>query len=126
MSINIFTNDRLLVSASHIVPFDTISIIIVEDSHTGLSVTMQLCLLSVVRLRYTQSTCVGPVMEPSGAIGGWHGHLVSRPEPTIDVLWEEIRSVTTIKVTQTARGPEVWHIGIHESLDPVILLRSLE
>lgn len=43
----------------------------------------------------------GPVME-SSSICGIEPSLISRPEPAIDVLGEEIGTVTTVKVTQTA------------------------
>ena len=94
-------------------PFNilTISIVVVEDGHAGLSVTMQLGLLSVVRLRHSQSSSVAPVVEPVAGVGGGHGHLVGGPEPAVDVLGEQVWSITSIKVAEAARSPEIWHIG---------------
>merc|ERR1712025_1169189 len=65
-------------------------------------------------------------MESTVAVCRSQPCLVGRPEPSVDVLGEEIWSVTTIKVTQTARGPEVGNIHIDEPLDPLVLLPGLE
>merc|ERR1712025_1466194 len=65
-------------------------------------------------------------MESTVAVCRSQPCLVGRPEPSVDVLGEEIWSVTTIKVTQTARGPEVGNINIDEPLDPLVLLPGLE
>jgi hypothetical protein len=77
MTINIFANDWLLMVACNIVPFDSISIVIVEHSHARLGLSMKLNLLPVVGLSpwWSESSSRGPVLE-SGAISGWHGNLV--------------------------------------------------
>ena len=48
-----------------------------------------------------------PVME-SGAIGRVKPGLVGGPEPSVDFLGEKIGAITTIKITQTARSPNVF------------------
>ena len=42
-----------------------------------------------------------------GAVGGREPGLVSGPEPAVDVLGEEVRTVTAAKVAQATGGPEV-------------------
>ena len=49
-----------------------------------------------------------PVMEGS-AVGRVKPGLVGGPEPSVDFLGEEVGAITTIKVTQTARSPNVFH-----------------
>ena len=46
-----------------------------------------------------------------GAIGRAETSLVGGPEPTVDVLREEVGPVAAVKVTQAARGPEVGHVA---------------
>jgi len=65
-------------------------------------------------------------VEGAPAVSGGQPGLVGRPKPSVDVLGEEVWSVTPIKVTQTTGSPEIWHIHIDESLDPIVLLLSLE
>ena len=72
---------------------------------------MELSFLSVVWLLYTQPPSVGPVVEGPGGVGGGHGHLGGGPEPAVDVLGEEVGPVAAVKVTETAGGPEVRHVG---------------
>ena len=69
-------------------------------------------LFSVVRLRprWAEPSSAGPVVE-SGSIGWTEASLVCRPEPTVDVLREEVGPVAAVKVTQAARGPEVGHVA---------------
>ena len=50
MTIDIFAYDWLLVVACNIVPFDSVSIVVVEDSHARLGLSMKLNLLPVVGL----------------------------------------------------------------------------
>ena len=60
----------------------------------------------------------GPVLE-SSSICGIEPSLISRPEPSIDWLGEEIGAVTAVKVTQASRGPDifdVWKIRINKCL----------
>ena len=71
-----------------------------------------------------------------GTIGWTETSLVCRPEPSVDVLWEEVRPVATVKVTETTGGPEVRNIAfggssvvtlssqltIDESLHPIVFL----
>ena len=46
-----------------------------------------------------------------GAIGRAETSLVGGPEPTVDVLREEVGPVAAVKVAQAARGPEVGHVA---------------
>ena len=74
----------------------TVSIVVVEDRHAGLGLSVELGLLPVVWLRDSETSCVGPVVEGAGGVGGRHGHLGGGPEPAIDVLGEEVRSVAAV------------------------------
>ena len=51
----------------------------------------------------------GPVLE-SSSICGIEPSLISRPEPSIDWLGEEIGAVTAVKVTQASRGPDIFDV----------------
>jgi len=104
----------------------TVSIVVVEDRHTGLRLSVELGLLPVVWLRDSQTAGVGPVVEGAGGVGGRHGGLGGGPEPPVDVLGEEVRSVTAVKVTFSPGGPEVRDVGVHKSLDPIIFLLSVQ
>jgi len=96
----VLTYNRLLMVTSHIVPFHSVSIEVVEDGHTSL------VSLPSVRLGSAAPSSVGPVVELISAVGRGHLHLVSRPEPTIDQLWEELRLVAAVKVAFPSRSPE--------------------
>ena len=92
---------------------------------------MQLGLLPVVGLRHPESARVRPGVEPVRGVGGRHrhlvrgglelyfrytmsrmaAHLVSGPEPPIDVLGEEVWPVAALEVTQTTGGPKVCNVG---------------
>ena len=89
----------------------TISVIIVENCHTWLGGPVELDLLPVIWLLEPHASSVGPVVEPVGGVGGGHGHLVGGPEPSVDVLGEQVRSVTPVKITQSSRGPKVSYIS---------------
>ena len=52
----------------------------------------------------------GPVMEGTRRVGRRQSSLVSRPKPSVNVLGEEIRTVASVKVTKSARGPEIGHV----------------
>ena len=55
----------------------TVSVVVVEDGHAGLGVSVQLGLLPVVWLRHPQAPGGGPVVETPGGVGRGHRHLVS-------------------------------------------------
>jgi len=128
VSLDVFADDRLLVVAGNIVPFDSIAVEVVEDGQAGLSVTVLLDLFSVIWLSAwrVESSSEGPVVEAGGRVGGAEPGLVSRPEPSVDSLGEEVGSVTAVEVAKSARSPEVGHVSVDESLDPVVLLGCLE
>ena len=79
---------------------------------TARKVNYLLNLFPVVRLRSrgAETSGAGPVME-GGTIGRTETSLVCRPEPSVDVLREEVRAVATVKVTETTRGPEVRNVA---------------
>jgi len=58
VTIHILANDRLLVGAGHVVPFDSVSVVVVEHGHAGLCVPVELGLLPVVWLRQAQASGV--------------------------------------------------------------------
>jgi len=127
MSLNILAYDWLLVVAGHVVPPDPVPVVVVQHGHAGLGLPVELDLLPIVGLsaRWSKPASGGPIVEP-GAVGRWHGDLVCRPEPAVDVLGKQVGPVATIEVTETAGCPEVWHARINESLDVVVLLLGLE
>ena len=49
-------------------------------------------------------------------------HLVSGPEPPVDVLGEEVWPVAALEVTQTTGGPEVRDVGCNYQLKVVSCL----
>ena len=49
-----------------------------------------------------------PIVEGS-AISGVKPGLIGGPEPSVDFLGEEVGTIATIKVAQTARCPDVLH-----------------
>jgi len=120
----VFAYDWLLVVARHVVPFDSVSIEVVEDSHAGLLLTT-LPVFSVVRLSHSVPSSMGPIMELV-AIGWGHFYLVRRPEPTVDQFWEKLRLVATVEIALASRRPEKGHPAVNEALDPVILLACLK
>jgi len=128
VSLYILTDDWLLMMAGNIVPLDPVPIEVVEHGQAGLSVTVLLDLFSVVRLSAwrVESSGEGPVVEAAGRVGGTESGLVSGPEPSVDGLGEEVGSVAAVEVTKSARSPEVGHVSVDESLDPVVLLGCLE
>jgi len=128
MTLDILADDGLLVVAGNIVPLNTVSVEVIEDGHAGLRLSSLLDLLPVVRLGLGrgEASSAGPVVEGGPAVSGGQASLVGGPEPAVDVLGEEVRSVTSIEVTETAGGPEVRDIGIDEPLHPLVLLSCLE
>ena len=49
-----------------------------------------------------------PIVEGS-AISGVKPGLIGGPEPSVDFLGEEVGTIATVKVAQTARCPDVLH-----------------
>jgi len=128
MTLHILTDDGFLVVTGNIVPLDAVSIEVVQDGQAGLRLPALLDLLPVVRLGpgWVEAPCGRPVVEGGPAVCGREPGLVGRPEPAVDVLGEEVGSVAAVKVTQTARGPEVRHVGVDKALDPLVFLSGLE
>jgi len=58
----------------------------------------------------------------SPSVGWVEPGLVGRPEPAVDVLGEELVSVTAIKVAQTTRSPNV--LGLSNDVFKVLVLVS--
>ena len=50
VTFDVFTDDWLLVVAGDVVPFDTVAVVVVQDSHASLVVSVKLNLLPVVGL----------------------------------------------------------------------------
>jgi len=108
------------VVAVDVVPFDSVSVEVVQDCQTGLSA------LAIVGLTLARSSGERPVSESaSGAVGGGDGGLIGGPEPTVDVLGEESGSVTSVEIAETARSPDVFDV-VHLLLDPVVLIGGFE
>jgi len=116
--------DRFFVVARHVVPLDSVSIEVVEDSHARFLFST-LSMFPVVRLSHPIPSSMRPVIELV-AVGGGHFHLVRRPEPAVDQLWEELGLVAAVKVAFAAGRPEKWHPAINEALHPVVLLARLK
>ena len=53
----------------------------------------------------------GPVVEGRVAVGWCEAGLVGRPEPAVQVLREEVGTVATIEVAETARSPEIRNVS---------------
>merc|ERR1719460_1479968 len=127
VSLHVFADDWLLVVAPNVVPLDPVPVEVVQHCHAGLCLAVLLNLFSVIRLRSrgAETSSAGPVVE-GGTIGWTETSLVRRPEPSVDVLREEVRPVATVKVTETTGGPEVRYIAIDESLHPIVFLLGFE
>ena len=124
--LGIFTHDRLLVVAGRIMPADTIVVHIVQDRQTRLGRLVDIE-LGVIRLRDLLVARFAPrIVSPSvrDLVGGVNLLTVVRPEPTVDVLWLQIRAaLAALEVAQTSRGPDVWHVVLlDQSEDQVVLL----
>jgi len=120
----VLADNWLLMMACHIVPFDTISVKVVEDSHASLLVP-SLSVLSVIRLGHTIPASMRPVVELV-SIGRRHFHLIGRPKPAVDQFGEELRFVTAVEVALAAGGPEELDAPVYESFHPVVLLLGLK
>ena len=49
------------------------------------------------------------------------------PEPSVNVLGEELWPVASIKVAKTSGGPDELHVGgLHDALEVVVLVAGLE
>jgi len=83
-------------------------------------------LLSVIRLSAFESSGERPIMEVTSRVGWGQSSLVSGPKPSVNVLGEEIGTVASVEVTKSARSPEIGHVTIDESLDPVVFGSRLE
>lgn len=63
----------------------------------------------VVRLRFADAAALGPVVLL--AVGGRRQLLqLSGPEPAVDLVRQQVWAVAALEVTQTARGPNVFHL----------------
>jgi len=119
MSRVVFADNGLLMVASHVVPFDSVSIEVVEDSHASFVA------LSRVGLCSPAPSSGRPVMELVPAVGRSHFHLVRRPEPTVDQFGEELGLVASVKVAFPSRSPE--ELGAsQEAFHPAVLCLRLK
>jgi len=127
VALDVLADDGLLVVAGNVVPLDTVSVEVVQDRHARLRLASLLVLFPVVWLsaRGLVSSGTGPIVE-SIAVCGRETGLVGGPEPPVDVLGEEIGPVAPVEVTEATGGPEVGHVLVDESLDPVVLRLGLE
>lgn len=126
VTLGIFTNDGFFMVTSHIVPFDTVTVEVVQNSQTSLIFTSLLNLFTVVRLASggVESSSERPIVEGS-AISGVKPGLIGGPEPSVDFLGEEVGTIATIKVAQTARCPDVLH-ATHPLFDPFVFVLGFE
>jgi len=126
MSLGILTDDGFFVMTSNIVPFDSISVKVVQNSHASFFLSSLLSCFTVVGLTtgWVESSGEGPVLE-SSSICGIEPSLISRPEPSIDWLGEEIGAVTAVKVTQASRGPDIFDVS-NSLLEPLIFILSFD
>jgi len=119
MSWVVFAHDGFLMVASHVVPFYSISIEVVEDSHASLVALPRIWLGSAT------PSSVRPVMELVPAISWRHFHLVCRPEPAIYQFGEELGLVATVEVAFPSRGPEELSVA-KEAFHPIVLRLRLK
>lgn len=122
MSLGILTYDGFFVVTSNIVPFDSISVKVVQNGHAGFVLSSLLSCFTVIGLTtgWVESSGEGPVLE-SSSICGIEPSLISRPEPSIDLLGEEIRAVATVKVTQASRCPDIFDVS-NSLFEPIIFI----
>ena len=65
-----------------------------------------------------------PIVEGS-AISGVKPGLIGGPKPSVDFLGEEVGTIATIKVAQTARCPDVLHAYESRSKRKSVAVRQL-
>ena len=95
--------------ASNIVPRDTVIIDVIQKTKTRLLLPIDI-LLSIVRLGYLEMSSAGPwLISPCrrSGVGGSYLLVGSCPEPPIDIHRLQVRAVTTLEITNTARGPDI-------------------
>lgn len=118
----VLADEWLLVVASNIVPLDAIVVEVVQDGQARLT----LIVFTVIGLRATISTGVGPVSE-SALVGGRNFGLGTGPEPSVDKDWLQISAVASVKIAFAAASPDVLDaIASQLLLDEFVLLESLE
>jgi len=103
VTLSVLADNWFLVVTSNVMPFDSVSVEIVEDGHASLFLAALLDLFTVVGLTtgWVESSGEGPVLE-SSSIARIKPGLIGRPEPAVDVLGEKVGTVTAVKVAKTA------------------------
>ena len=99
-------------------PFDSVFVNVIEQSHAGFhaAVDVELGIVrlgNVVLVELRLVTGVGPgLVAPTGwgGVGGRHLNTGSGPEPTVDMSRLQVLAVTPLEVAQAAARPNVWQI----------------
>lgn len=117
----VFADERLLVVASNVVPFDSVVVEVVQDGQARLS----LIIFAIVGLRAAITTSVRPVTK-STLVGGGDLGLRTGPEPSVDNDRLQISAVASVEVAFAAAGPDVLDsIASHLLLNEFVFLQSL-
>lgn len=128
--LGIFAHNRFLVVASNVVPSDTVIVHVVQHRQAGFG-----CLVDVefgiVWLWDLLVTRLAPwVVAPAvgDLVRGWNLLAVVGPEPSVDALRFQIRTVfASLEVTQTTGRPDVWDIVLlDQTEDQVVLLLGFQ
>lgn len=117
----VFADERLLMVASNIVPFDSVVVEVVQDGQARLS----LVIFTVVGLRAAITTSVRPVTK-SALVGGGDLGFRTGPEPSVDNDGLQISTVASVEVAFATAGPDVLDsIASHLLLNEFVFLQSL-
>lgn len=99
--------------ASDVVPVNTIVVELIQESQTVFGSTV-LFVFTVIGLGQANTTAGRPITL--AAFAGWGQFLQSSsPEPAVDVGGLQVGTFTALEVTETARGPDVFHLKIGEN-----------
>lgn len=113
--VRVLADVGLGVVAGDVVPFDSVLVDVVEDSHASFNRFIDLefgvvGLGNVAALELSLVAGVGPgLVGPARGrgVGGGHLDAGSGPEPSIDDGGLEVFTVTPLEVAETAAGPDV-------------------
>lgn len=110
----VLAHEGLLVIAGDVVPFDAVTVDVVEDPHAGLRCLVDIE-LRVVGLRSPGVTLVAPgLVPPAGgnAVGVGHLGVGVGPEPSLDVEGLEILALGAAReVTEATGRPDIGDVA---------------
>lgn len=109
--IGVFTDERFQMMTSNVVPFDAVTVKVVQDREARFVVALSS--FSVIRLSSSSTAGCRPVAAV--ALACWSNFSTgSTPKPSIDVGGLKVWTVASVEVTFTTRCPDVSVNIIHK------------